>query len=209
MNPTVKGVYVFYLLGKPKPSLSSNRENTQADEIQQNLRGTALESIYQPQLNSYGNYYGCNCSKSRCLKLKCSCFGRNGLCGPNCACTNCLNNQINSSIREMALNFNKKLIENAQRAKKPILFKGNKILNAGCNCKRSICETKYCACVKAGAVCSSKCHCEDCFNHKVNLANVDFKVNHTGKNRKKPFKIVIRALDGKTDGGSESTTPES
>lgn len=34
----------------------------------------------------------CNCKNSRCLKQYCVCFARGGLCGPECACVNCANN---------------------------------------------------------------------------------------------------------------------
>lgn len=34
----------------------------------------------------------CNCKNSRCLKQYCVCFARGGLCGPECACSNCANN---------------------------------------------------------------------------------------------------------------------
>ena len=37
----------------------------------------------------------CNCKNSRCLKQYCVCFARGGLCGPECACSNCANNSEN------------------------------------------------------------------------------------------------------------------
>ncbi len=34
---------------------------------------------------------GCNCKKSKCLKMYCECFNLQILCGPNCNCVGCGN----------------------------------------------------------------------------------------------------------------------
>jgi hypothetical protein len=34
---------------------------------------------------------GCNCKKSRCLKLYCDCFAKRVFCGPSCKCVECYN----------------------------------------------------------------------------------------------------------------------
>ena len=42
----------------------------------------------------------CNCKKSKCLKLYCDCFGADDMCGPDCNCADCHNNQTHASERK-------------------------------------------------------------------------------------------------------------
>lgn len=34
---------------------------------------------------------GCTCKKSKCLKLYCDCFANGFMCGDECGCENCFN----------------------------------------------------------------------------------------------------------------------
>lgn len=45
----------------------------------------------------------CNCKKSKCLKLYCDCFAAGELCGPECNCCNCHNNEDHNDERNNAI----------------------------------------------------------------------------------------------------------
>lgn len=45
----------------------------------------------------------CNCKKTKCLKLYCDCFARGELCGLDCKCSECNNNDHNLRLRNNAI----------------------------------------------------------------------------------------------------------
>ena len=45
----------------------------------------------------------CNCKKSKCLKLYCDCFAAGEICGPECNCCNCHNNEDHGDERNTAI----------------------------------------------------------------------------------------------------------
>lgn len=73
---------------------------------------------------------GCNCKKSRCVKLYCECFAARRLCH-NCNCRDCLNTEEYGAERIKA-------IEHVQKK----TIKGPS--QSTCNCRRSACLKKYC-----------------------------------------------------------------
>ena len=81
---------------------------------------------------------GCNCKRSRCLKLYCDCFAAGKPCGPSCNCRDCQNTQA-AAPRKVA---------------KP------------CTCKRNQCRTRYCECFHANRPCTHACQCTGCLNCK-------------------------------------------
>lgn len=116
----------------------------------------------------------CNCKKSKCLKLYCDCFAAGEVCGPECNCCNCHNNEDHSDERNNAilsvLDRNPMAFRPKIDKQEPIVAKEGKVLdpksrhNKGCNCKKSGCLKKYCECYAAGVKCSELCKCETCKN---------------------------------------------
>ena len=102
---------------------------------------------------------GCNCLKTNCLKLYCECFANSMKCNKLCKCRNCYNHE-NDDIRVQAIT------EAFER--NPIAFQHSRFTGTrGCNCKRSKCRKKYCACFLNGIPCTVICKCETCNNIKI------------------------------------------
>eukprot|EP01016_Furgasonia_blochmanni_P002634 TRINITY_DN11021_c0_g1_i1.p1 TRINITY_DN11021_c0_g1~~TRINITY_DN11021_c0_g1_i1.p1 ORF type:complete len:585 (-),score=127.45 TRINITY_DN11021_c0_g1_i1:246-1940(-) len=144
----------------------------------------------RPRLNP-GNYDSdgkrracCNCKRSRCLKLYCDCFAKKRLCLGGCTCPDCGNQENNlkerSSVIAAILERNPSAFKSKteddmsetktsesvpQIAVPPV---GNTpILAKGCNCRKSNCLKKYCACFQLGNKCGPQCKCEGCKNQDM------------------------------------------
>ena len=101
----------------------------------------------------------CNCVRSRCLKLYCTCFQAGAPCKPGiCSCVGCLNTE-DSSDRRFAMQ--------SALQKRPDAF-GTRVkkVGLGCACKNNRCIRKYCECFRNGLACTDKCSCANCENHK-------------------------------------------
>ena len=81
----------------------------------------------------------CHCTKTRCLKNYCECFKVGLVCGPECICTNCCNQE-------------------------PLFLTREAPSQSRCKCQKSHCLKKYCECYSAGKKCTSACQCTDCEN---------------------------------------------
>jgi len=109
---------------------------------------------------------GCNCKKSKCLKLYCDCFKANLLC-KNCACVGCHNDGYHTSQRNNAIN---EMLEKNPEAFSLKIGKQKKMHVTGCNCKKTACLKKYCECFDGGAFCGPNCKCNNCENQPKNMA---------------------------------------
>ncbi len=106
---------------------------------------------------------GCNCKKSRCLKLYCECLALQKYCTPDCNCVDCHNTMEHKEERETAVN--RIMTKNPNSLLRRVPDPVHEPL-VGCNCKRSSCQQNYCYCYKKGINCGKLCKCTDCANHK-------------------------------------------
>jgi len=158
---------------------------TGSDAAPSKLSGSAVmadiegkTSIRAPKRRSSAknDHKPCNCKKSRCLKLYCECFARQGYC-KDCNCQGCCNTPDHEDVRQKAIAatldrdshafFRSKSGSPRQEVvPNPIVpGKGLPVQHPkGCHCKKSMCLKKYCECYQAGIPCSDICKCVDCRN---------------------------------------------
>jgi hypothetical protein len=101
----------------------------------------------------------CNCIRSHCLKLYCSCFSSGKTCTESCTCVSCANTEEDiSGERKLAVQLclEKRPDAFQQRVREPGL---------GCACKNNRCIRRYCECFRSNLVCTDKCTCRQCENH--------------------------------------------
>ena len=101
----------------------------------------------------------CNCLRSRCLKLYCTCFQQKRTCKEGlCSCIGCLNTEDDKTgERKHAIQLTLE--------KRPDAFETRtKQVGLGCACKNNRCIRKYCECFRNGLACSSRCSCSHCEN---------------------------------------------
>ena len=138
---------------------------------------------------SSNNRPGCNCKKTKCLKLYCECFANGGICVPGCKCENCHNTAELQDLRE--------LIIQETLEKNPLAFKSkyknttdkDKVLHSrGCRCSKAGCQKNYCECYSKGLGCSRLCRCDNCQNHKIEIKDeeVGMYYDRVLRKRKKP-----------------------
>jgi hypothetical protein len=104
----------------------------------------------------------CNCIRSRCLKLYCTCFHQKKTCKEGiCSCVGCLNTDEDvGGDREHAIQ--------STLEKRPDAFQTRvKEVGQGCACKNNRCIRKYCECFRNSLTCTGRCSCSNCENHSV------------------------------------------
>ena len=110
----------------------------------------------------------CNCVRSKCLKLYCSCFHHGKLCRPDiCTCVGCENiistDDTCNGNREAA-------IQHVMEKRADAFVIKPKVIGQGCACKNNKCLRKYCECYRTGLKCNPlKCTCRDCENRNDNV----------------------------------------
>ncbi|GAU15549.1 hypothetical protein TSUD_45860 [Trifolium subterraneum] len=111
----------------------------------------------------------CKCKKSRCLKNYCECFAAGVYCIGPCSCIDCSNKGDNEDTVLQARRKNdSKVVTNSnsspQFGEDPNITLASKLQKRVCNCNKSGCQRKYCACFKDGVGCSPICKCQGCKN---------------------------------------------
>lgn len=128
----------------------------------------------------------CNCSKSKCLKMYCKCFAKGLVCGIDCDCSDCFNNNEHEEIRQKIVNEILEKNPKAFDSKFKKHLKNNELVNSrGCNCSKTGCIKEYCRCYKAGTGCSTLCRCTDCKNKKIELKPEEVKLYFERANRRR------------------------
>ena len=97
----------------------------------------------------------CNCKLTQCLKRYCSCFSAGRICGADCECQECCNQENNPKREEKLKKLKPKTGEDQE---KKMTKKG------GCKCSSSGCTKKYCECYRNGVYCMESCRCINCKN---------------------------------------------
>jgi Tesmin/TSO1-like CXC domain, cysteine-rich domain len=101
----------------------------------------------------------CNCVRSRCLKLYCSCFHNGKVCKPDiCTCVGCCNTDADDEGHRHAA------IQTVMEKRADAFTVKPKVIGQGCACKNNRCLRKYCECFRTGLLCSDKCTCRECEN---------------------------------------------
>lgn len=144
---------------------------------------------------------GCNCKKSKCLRMHCSCFKTEGFCGPNCSCEGCINQPQFEEARAFVIKKTKEINPLAFE-KKFAVGASTRVNLQGCRCSKNNCQKRYCDCYKEGVGCFELCSCVNCRNGK------DIKAKESSFRKKifrKKHRIIISNRPEKIAEGEMTT----
>lgn len=122
------------------------------------------EYEYHRRRRRYKRAGGCNCRKSKCLKLYCECFAKQSYCSFDCNCVGCKNIDTEEfdDVRDNAIRAS--LDRNSSAFFRAPVAKAIGLQRKGCKCQKSMCAKNYCECYQSGSGCSDQCSCKDCHN---------------------------------------------
>ena len=132
---------------------------------------TTIFSFSSSEFKKHGRQLtqGCNCKKSKCLRMHCSCFKTEGFCGPSCSCEGCINQPQFEEARAFVIKKTKEI--------NPLAFENKfavgvstRVNLQGCRCSKNNCQKRYCDCYKEGVGCFELCSCVNCLNGKDSKA---------------------------------------
>lgn len=133
----------------------ANHEHLQIEAMQLEEYHKELDKELQPDSKDKDKPKGripgvfCNCVKTKCIKMYCTCFSNGLACGADCNCKGCHN------LTDRHPETSDEELEQLRKLHKE---------EAGCSCKMSHCEKSYCSCARSKKGCSSKCSCYNCKN---------------------------------------------
>lgn len=134
----------------------------------------------------------CKCTKSKCLRLYCECFAKGLICGVDCDCKDCHNNEEHKEFRDLVVEETLEKNPKAFTSKYKKFEQKDGILHSrGCNCSKTGCIKEYCECYKAGTGCSALCKCTNCQNHKIDLAEEEIQIYYDKVLRKRRKRSVL------------------
>lgn len=135
------------------------------------------------------SHVGCNCKKSKCLRLHCVCFAELRECGFGCKCLECKNTGDYKEIRDFVIEKTKEINPLAFKPKIKN-YKGINVNSRGCNCSKNHCLKRYCECFKSGSGCTKLCLCVGCKN-SFDVFGRDDIIDIKDKGYRRKHKIVI------------------
>ena len=138
-------------------SLSSSSSSTVSSSTVSSSTSSSSSS------SSSSSLLSCNCRKSKCLKLYCSCFEHNRYCD-GCCCIDCSNTIEHNDKRTSAMNAITLRNPNAFSKKNDNDGNDDILMVKGCNCIKSHCLKRYCSCFANHVNCGILCHCQGCSN---------------------------------------------
>lgn len=138
--------------GCVESSVTPGRSMLGKENVRRNQRMEMTRK--KPWLSKEERIY-CNCEKTKCLKMYCTCF-RNGVaCGHGCRCKNCSNKADCHEARK---------VSRGEQCQKEAAVMQENTSEVFCNCRTSFCEKSYCACARTKNGCSARCKCFHCKN---------------------------------------------